>query len=143
MMLHLIDTYFYFYLLSTYLEDGWETEGSRGLLHFNQQNCEGRPKNSVNCRRDRCYNYNFMRFSISSACYQDIKFHLLRFSFCSYSCLFEAGYDIMEPGGASSTGPWGYAAKSNVADCMTYLDSKSKCQCPVALLSTMYYIQMF
>ena len=66
-------------------------------------------------------------------CYLNIKFHLY-FWFCSYSCLFEAGYDIMEPAGASSSGPWGPAAKSNVADCMTYLDSKF--YSPVALLST-------
>ena len=69
-------------------------------------------------------------------CYLNIKFHLY-FWFCSYSCLFEAGYDIMEPAGASSSGPWGPAAKSNVADCMTYLDSKF--YSPVALLSTLMF----
>ena len=61
----MLDTHLY--LLFIYLEDGWETEGSRGLLHFNKQNCDGPPRNSKNCRGNRCYNYNFMRFSISPA----------------------------------------------------------------------------
>ena len=80
----MLDTHLY--LLFIYLEDGWETEGSRGLLHFNKQNCDGPPRNSKNCRGNRCYNYNFMRFSnhlqlppclqYLHGCYLNIKFNL-------------------------------------------------------------------